>query len=77
MAYLWKFWELWKKFGHFMGDLVGRLFLMLFYFTLLLPFGIGVSLWSDPLAIREQIESRWLERKTTADPTLEQARRLW
>ena len=75
-----KLWSLWKRFGQAMGDFIARLILTLFYFTIFAPFGLGVRLWGDPLAIKERAESlpssmmMWEPRATT-DTTLEQARR--
>lgn len=45
------------------GDAQGRLIALLFYFTVLVPFGIGSRLLSDPL--RRNLpadESAWIER---------------
>ncbi|MCA9922587.1 MAG: hypothetical protein KC419_14620 [Anaerolineales bacterium] len=75
MEALRKFWEGWKKFGQFMGDLIGRLVLTIFYFTILLPFGILVTLFSDRLDLKSFSTPKWLERKTT-DLTMDDARRL-
>lgn len=74
MAFLKKFWEGWKKFGHFMGDLIGRLVLTLFYFTLFLPFGLIVRFFMDPLHIKH-IPTAW-QKRITKDKTIEEARRL-
>ena len=75
MEILRKFWEGWKRFGHFMGDLVGRVVLSIFYFTVFSPFGLGTRLFGDPLAIKPtEKQPQWLERKTK-DLTLEDARR--
>ena len=49
MEILKKFWRGWMRFGHFMGDIVARVVMTIFYFTILLPFGVGVTLFSDPL----------------------------
>ncbi len=75
MAYLRKFWEVWKKFGQFMGDFIGRLVLTVFYFTVLLPFGLIVALFSDRLDTRRFTHPAWLDRKTS-DLTMKDARRL-
>ena len=69
------FWENWKKFGRFMGDLFAHVFLTLFYFTIFLPFGVGVRLFSDRLDIDQAKPASWHER-TTTDKTLDDARRL-
>jgi hypothetical protein len=76
MEALRKFWHAWKRFGQFMGDLIGRLVLTVFYFTLFMPFGLGVRFFGDPLALRARGRSNWLER-TTKDLTLEDTRRLY
>ena len=76
MEALRKVWQAWKRFGQFMGDLIGRLVLTVFYFTLFMPFGLGVRLFGDPLAIRPLGRAKWLERKTH-DLTLEDSRRLY
>ena len=76
MESLRKIWHAWKRIGQFMGDLLGRLVLTIFYFTLFMPFGLGVRLFGDPLAIRPQVRAKWVER-TTHDLTLEDSRRLF
>ena len=76
MEALRKFWHGWKRFGQFMGDFIGRLVLTIFYFTLFMPFGLGVRFFGDPMALRPSSRSKWLERKTQ-DLTLEDARRLF
>ena len=75
MELLRKAWHAWKRFGQFMGDLIGRLILTIFYFTVFLPFGLGVRLLADPLALRPHGSSKWLERKMR-DQTLDDSRRL-
>jgi hypothetical protein len=77
MNVLRKVWHAWKRFGQFMGDIVGRVVLTVFYFTLFMPFALGVMLFSDPLGLRSQSSRpKWLERKTH-DLTFEDARRLF
>jgi hypothetical protein len=76
MEALRKIWHAWKRFGQFMGDLIGRLVLTVFYFTLFMPFGLGMRFFGDPLALRPRGRSKWLER-TTKDLTLEDTRRLY
>lgn len=68
-------WQVWKRFGNFMGDLVARVVLTVFYFTLFLPFGLGTRFLSDPLMLRQTDLPSWLER-TTSDLTIADARRL-
>lgn len=63
-ATLWKYWE---KFGEFIGIIIGRLFLMVFYFTVVLPFGVGLRLFGDPLRMRGKGEQQptWVVRSST------------
>ena len=68
------FWTGWKAFGHFMGDMVARIVLTIFYFTVLVPFGIGVRLFSDPLKIKVQTDELWRSR-STGDQKLEEVLR--
>jgi len=68
-------WSQWKRIGQFIGDFIGRVVLTLFYFTLFLPFGLGVRLWGDPLAIKPGHSAQWVER-TTGVVDISGARRL-
>ena len=64
-------WKAWKAFGQFIGDIVGRIFLMVFYLTIALPFGLGVRLFGDPLDIKDKYKMpAWVERET-APATIE------
>jgi hypothetical protein len=67
-------WYHWKQFGHFLGDWLGRVVLTIFYFTVFVPFGIGVRLFSDPLHIKKQPAELWRPR-STGDQTLEEVMR--
>ena len=75
MIVLRKFWAGWKRFGQFMGDVIGRLVLTIFYFTIFLPFGAGMRLFSDRLDIKRHDKPSWRKRKTL-DLTLNDSRRL-
>ena len=76
MQFLRKVWQTWKRIGQFIGDLVGRVVLSVFYFTLVMPFGLGVRFFGDPLAMRPVDRPKWVERETH-DLTLEDSRRLF
>ena len=53
-------WSVWKKFGEVIGDFVARFVLTVFYFTVLVPFGIGVQMFGDPLKLkRTTSDVRW------------------
>ena len=75
MALLKQLWKKWRAFGQVMGDFVARIFMTVFYFTVAIPFGIGVRVFKDPLHLKPQ-QTRWLKRETKAD-TIEDARRLY
>ena len=58
-------WEFWKKVAQFIGDVIARVVLTFFYFTLVLPFGLGVHLFGDPLRLKPGLrENFWLDRET-------------
>jgi len=76
MESLRKVWQIWKRIGQFVGDLIGRIILTLFYFTIFAPFGLGVRLWGDPLQIRKNLSANWLSRNHR-DLTLGDTRRLF
>jgi len=70
-----RFWHVWKKVGQAIGDFIARVALSLFYFTIFLPFALGVRLFSDPLDVKRRSQvSGWLER-STRDLSIEDARR--
>jgi hypothetical protein len=60
-------WQSWKSFAFRMGNFQGRLILMLFYFTILMPFGIINSVFRDPLHQRRSNKtSYWFELHSEA-----------
>ncbi len=54
-------WNRWKIISEVFGDFQGRLFAVIFYFTIFMPFAVGVRLLSDPLNLRTKM-SQWVER---------------
>jgi hypothetical protein len=57
-------WNAWKKVGEFIGNVIGRVFLMLFYITVVLPFGLALRLFGDPLRIGSKFKvPSWVARK--------------
>jgi hypothetical protein len=75
MTVLKKFWEGWKRVGTFIGDFIGRLVLTLFYFTLVLPFGLVMRLVRDPLTLKKSDPPSWQVREKD-EASLDAARRL-
>jgi hypothetical protein len=68
------FWHGWKAFGQFLGDWLARVVLTVFYFSILIPFGIGVRLFGDPLHIKSKPDQLWRPRQT-GDQILEETMR--
>ena len=68
-------WRKWRAFGKVMGDFVARIVMTIFYFTIAIPFGIGVRLFKDPLRLKSK-EVAWLKREEREE-TIETARRLF
>ena len=68
-------WKKWRAFGQIMGDFVARIFMTVFYFTVAVPFGIGVRWLKDPLRLKSK-EVAWLKREEREE-TIETARRLY
>lgn len=66
-------WERWKIIGEVYGDFQARLFAVLFYFTIFVPFALGVRLLSDPLHIRKP-STQWIPRNPVGH-TVEDAQR--
>ena len=69
-----RIWQGWKRFGQMMGDLVGRIVLTVFYFTIFMPFGLGVRIFADRLDVKGWQSPTWTKRKTR-DLALEDTRR--
>lgn len=69
-----KIWDRWKAFGRFIGNLLARVFLTIFYATVFVPFGLGVSLFSDQLSAKTRPARLWRTRETKFDD-LDLARR--
>jgi hypothetical protein len=68
------FWQGWKAFGHYLGNLIARVALTIFYFTVFMPFALGVRLFSDPLQLKTTPAKLWQSRPT-GDQTVEEVMR--
>jgi len=68
-------WHAWQRLGRFIGDLIGRATMTVFYFTVFVPFA-AITRWrSDPLRLKPvPKQSYWIERETR-DRALTDARR--
>ena len=55
-----KGWEAWKKIAHKIGTFQARVLLTIIYAVIVLPFGLAVRLFGDPLRIKKLPEA-WLD----------------
>jgi hypothetical protein len=53
-------WKAWTRIAHIIGNFQARVLLTILYVVLVLPFGVIVRLFADPLRIKERPE-KWLE----------------
>jgi hypothetical protein len=75
MKFIQRVWHTWKRIGGFIGDMIARVILTIFYFTVFMPFGLGIRMLMDPLGIGPGTRAKWLERNTR-DNSIEDTRRL-
>ncbi len=52
----------WKPIARKIGDVQARVLLTLFYFVVLGPFALAVSIFSDPLAVKPTTTPGWRPR---------------
>ena len=55
-------WEAWKRLARKIGTFQARVLLTLLYAVLVLPFGICIRLFADPLRIKKR-PTQWLVPK--------------
>jgi hypothetical protein len=68
-------WDRWRELSRKGAEVQARIILTLFYFTVVVPFGLARTYLSDPLRLKRASQGRsWLERGTR-DLTLDDARR--
>lgn len=61
-------WSRWRELSQKAADVQARVLLTVFYFTLMLPFGLVFGLLKDPLRIKQRPHgSYWVERKPVSD----------
>jgi hypothetical protein len=75
---IWKFWKRvwagWSRLMHTIGNFQARVLLSLLYAIIVLPFGLSVRWFADPLRMKHR-PSQWLENTEQAATNLEWARR--
>ena len=75
MRQLWKrFIAWWMPIAEAIGSFMNRLILSIFYFVIVLPFGLGVRLFSDPLELRPKRKTIWT-KFSDRSKTLEDGRK--
>ncbi len=70
-----KLWKTWKQIGQMLGDLVARIFLTLFYFTVFVPFGLAVRFFQDPLQLASHGQTSFWLRREPREQSLRDAQR--
>ncbi len=53
-------WNAWKRLAHKIGNFQARVVLTIIYAIAVLPFGLAVRLFSDPLRIKNR-PTKWIE----------------
>jgi hypothetical protein len=53
-------WKAWTRIAHIIGNFQARVLLTILYVVLVLPFGVIVRLFGDPLRIKKRPD-KWLE----------------
>ena len=69
-------WQRWLRLAAIIGDFQARVVLSLFYFVIVLPFGLLVKLFLDPLGIKGRRTTVWTDfanRTQTIDQASRQA----
>lgn len=68
-------WNAWKGFARKMGNYQSCVLMAFIYFTIVMPFGLGVTLFSDPLGIkRPDDSSNWQPKELSLKPSVDEAR---
>lgn len=67
-------WNAWMGFARKMGNYQSRVWLGLIYFSVVLPFGLGVALLSDPLRIKHvNSNTNWQPKELPLKPSIDEA----
>ena len=75
ISFITTIWNRWKQFGQLIGDLFARIVLTILFFTVLMPFGIGVRLFGDPLKMKSDNQSTFWTEYAADTPNLLLSRR--
>lgn len=75
MNFLRRLWEGWKRVAHWIGNVQARILLTIIYGLVVLPFGVIVRLFADPIRIKRPPQ-QWLDHAEDRFD-LEWARKQW
>lgn len=53
-------WKAWTRIAHIIGNFQARVLLTILYVVLVLPFGVIVRLFADPLRVKKR-PAKWLD----------------
>ena len=69
-------WNIWKGFARKMGNYQSRALIAFVYFSVVVPFGLGVTFLADPLKVkRAHGNSNWQPKESPLKPSIGEARR--
>lgn len=61
-------WSRWRELSQKAADVQARVLLTVFYFTVMLPFGVVFGLFKDPLRVKHRPSGTyWIERKPVSE----------
>jgi hypothetical protein len=69
-------WRAWKRIGRAIGDVIGRLVLTVFYFTILVPFAVGMRAFRRGETQGDASAGHWIRRELEPDDMMK-AKRLY
>jgi hypothetical protein len=70
-----RLWHGWKRVGKTIGDFQARVLLTVFYFVVVAPFAVGITLLGDPLAVKPRSPRGWRVRAAPTGSPLMRALR--
>jgi len=70
-----KAWRLWRRVGLALGDIIARVALSVFYFTIVVPFALGTRMLTDQLSEKPLDKSTGWRGRQISDRTIEDAKR--
>ena len=70
-----RLWRGWTRVGKTIGDVQARVLLTVFYFVVVAPFAVGITLLGDPLAVKPRTPRGWRVRTALPGSPLERALR--